>query len=137
MTIRREDLAAAAAVGLLHYTQIDPLLVFLLQRDVRGRREAMLAQLRSARRGRLNLWLSYVASLLGLVTAALFTVLFVARAEKAMDAGALFLFAMLCSAGMIALASWLRKCGFCARARIVLTLASVSIAALALYHVGS
>lgn len=70
MTIRREDLAAAAAVGLLHYTQIDPLLVYLLQRDVRAKREAMLAQL--SRRSQFNLWLSYAAGLLALIVAALF-----------------------------------------------------------------
>lgn len=135
--IRREDLAAAAAVGLLHYTQIDPLLVYLLQRDVRARREAMLAQLRRRRYARLNLWLSYAAGLLALITAALFAALFASRAVQAMDAGALFLSSLLYGFGTITLAAWLRKRGFCARVRVAaaLALASVPIAVFALYHV--
>ena len=135
MTIRREDLAAAAAVGLLHYTQIDPLLVYLLQCDVRAKREAMLAQL--SRRSRFNLWLSYAAGLLALITAALFAVLFVSRAMMTMDTGALFLSCLLYGSGTLAFAGWLRKCGFCMRVLLAtaLTLASVPIAVFALCHV--
>lgn len=44
MTIRREDLTAAAAAGLLPYRQIDPLLIFLLQRDIVAKRQVLLAQ---------------------------------------------------------------------------------------------
>lgn len=135
MTIRREDLAAAAAIGLLHYTQVDPLLVCLLQRDIRASREAMLAQL--SRRSRFNLWLSYAAGLLALITAALFVVLFVSRAMMPMDDGTLLLSCLLYGAGTITFAGWLRKCGFCVRVLLAaaLTLASVPVAVCALCQV--
>jgi hypothetical protein len=49
MTVKREDLLAAAAVGVVQYTQVDPLLIFLLQRDVYLQREAMLRKKRPLR----------------------------------------------------------------------------------------
>jgi hypothetical protein len=64
MTVKREDLLAAASVGVLHYTQVDPLLVYLLQR------QAMLRQKRGSRMSGKHVML-YMAAILviGLVAA--------------------------------------------------------------------
>jgi hypothetical protein len=51
MSIKREDLQAAAASGIVQYTQIDPLLIFLSQRDVNRQREAMLKEQHPRRGG--------------------------------------------------------------------------------------
>lgn len=128
MTITREDLAAAAAVGVLQYRQVDPLLVFLLQRDVRAQRLALSAQACSPQQGALVAWLFYLAGFVALVSAALFTLLFASHAATSLDvsdawvpAGALYLL------GAILLASWFRKRGYCARMRLFATLAIVSV----------
>jgi hypothetical protein len=70
MTVKREDLLAAASVGVLHYTQVDPLLVYLLQRDVNEQRQAMLRQKRGSRMSGKHVML-YMAAILviGLVAA--------------------------------------------------------------------
>lgn len=69
MSIKREDLLAAASVGVLQYTQVDPLLVFLLQRDVNLQRQTMLKQKKGSRMSGRHV-LSYMAAVLviGLVT---------------------------------------------------------------------
>jgi hypothetical protein len=139
MTIRREDLVAAAAVGLLQYRQVEPLLVFLLQRDVRAQREAMLARRRRQRPfvNGINIALSRVVGFLALVTATLFAVLFSSRAVQAMGSGALLLLGSVYAAGSLGIAAWLRRRGFCARVRVMvaLAIASVPLAVIALQHV--
>ncbi len=40
MTVKREDLLAAATAGILHYGEIDPLLIFLAQREATIRKSA-------------------------------------------------------------------------------------------------
>jgi hypothetical protein len=81
MTIRREDLAAAAALGLLQYRQVDPLLVFLLQRDVHARRLALLRE-REQRHGGILTFMSYVAGGLATVALALFALLLSTRSAE-------------------------------------------------------
>lgn len=139
MTIRREDLVAAAAVGLLQYRQVEPLLVFLLQRDVRAQREAMLA-----RQGRqrlfasgINVALTRIVVVLAMVTAILFAVLFSSRVVHAFGTAALLLFGSAYAAGGLGVAVWLRRRGFCARVRVAaaVALASVPLAVLALQYV--
>lgn len=44
MTISKDDLLAAASAGLIPHRQIEPLMVFLLQRDVYAQRAEMLRQ---------------------------------------------------------------------------------------------
>jgi hypothetical protein len=112
MTIQRDDLVAAAAVGLLQYRQIDPLLIFLLQRDVRTQREAMLAQTRSARIKRTYALLSYLVGMLAIVTAALFAVLFTTRAVGPLSMDALIFFTVLYSLCAVVLSSWFKRRGF-------------------------
>lgn len=138
MTIRREDLAAAAAVGLLHYRQVEPLMVFLLQRDVREKREAMLAQMRPAPFRRLNRWLSYLAGALALLIVILFTVLFADRAAQSMTEIKLLVFTMPYGVGLLALAVWFRWRGVRGRLHMpaALVVASVPLALLAWHHVG-
>ncbi|KIF81813.1 hypothetical protein [Noviherbaspirillum autotrophicum] len=137
MTIRREDLAAAAAVGLLHYKQVEPLLVFLLQRDLREKREEMLAQMRPAPFQRLNRWLSYLAGALALATAILFVVLLADRGHLAGDID-LLLFTFPYGLGLLVLVLSVRRRGIGARLRMpaALVVASVPLAVLALHHVG-
>ena len=47
MTIKREDLIAAASAGVLQYKQIDPMLVFLMQRDIKSKRDTEVRQTRT------------------------------------------------------------------------------------------
>lgn len=139
MTIRREDLVAAAAVGLLQYRQVEPLLVFLLQRDVRAQREAMLARQRRQRpfAGGINVALSHIVGFLALVTATLFAVLFSSRAMHSMSTASILAFGFVYAAGGMGVAAWLRRKGFCARVRVAaaLAVASVPLAVLALQYV--
>lgn len=137
MTIRRDDLVAAATAGILHHRQIDPLLVYLLQRDVHAQREAMLAQRRPVPLGRLNLWLSCAVGALAVLTASLFAVLFATRAVQLMGIGALAFFTVLYASGAVGLAAWFRMRGFCVRMPVMaaLTMASVPLAVIALNHV--
>lgn len=94
MTIRREDLADAAALGLLQYRQVDPLLVFLLQRDVREKRLLLAAQAHRPRRNWAYGAITVVAALVTSVTMAMFGLLFSMRPEPA-SVGVLFSFAGL------------------------------------------
>lgn len=137
MTIRRDDLVAAAAVGLLQYRQIDPLLVFLLQRDVRAKRQALAAQTRESRHGGVYALLSYTVAVLAVVTAALFAVLFTTRAAHAMGSGAMVVFIGLYVAGAFSVATWFRKRGYCGRVRVLaaVIMASVPLAVMALQQV--
>jgi hypothetical protein len=124
MTIQRDDLVAAAAVGLLQYRQVDPLLIFLLQRDVRERRAALLAGVRPrpVRAGGTYV-LSYLAGTLAIVTAALFALVFTSRAVESVGVGALFFFTLLYAVAALGLASWFKRRGLGAPGRILATLA--------------
>jgi hypothetical protein len=119
MKIQREDLVAAAALGLLQYRQIDPLLIFLLQRDVRTQREAMLAQTRSKRMRRNYALLSYVLGVLAIITAALFAVLFSTRPAQSLGVEALFFFTVLYSLCAFGVTSWFKRRGFSVAIRVV------------------
>jgi hypothetical protein len=129
MTIRREDLAAAAAVGLLQYRPIDPLLVFLLQRDVRARRQVLAAQVRGQQRGWAFGLLSLLAIVLAIVTIAMFGLLFSTRAEPA-GLGMLFSFAALYVLVALSVVNWAsrRSQGGPVRTLSALAVASVPLA---------
>ncbi|HJV82610.1 hypothetical protein [Noviherbaspirillum sp.] len=139
MTIRRDDLVAAAAVGLLQYRQIDPLLVFLLQRDVRLKRQALIAQAQAKQRNGFYVFLSNVAALLAVITASLFGVLFTTRSLHSMGFGALALFTLLYGFGALALVFWFKQRGYCARFRVLsaLIMTSVPLAVFALQQVAN
>jgi hypothetical protein len=127
MTIRRDDLTAAAAAGLLQYRQIDPLLVFLLQRDICAKRQALAAQQRSSPYRSLYALLSCVVAALTVFTATLFGVLFASRAVQAMGNGAYVFFTLLYLAGGLGLAAWLRRRQFCQRVRLVSAVIMTSV----------
>jgi hypothetical protein len=139
MTIRREDLVAAAALGLLQYRQIDPLLVFLLQRDVVAQRLALAAQVRQAEPGALYSVLTHLVVFLALLTSGLFAVLFTTRAVQALGIGALFFFTLLYGFGALGLSMWFKRRGYYGRLRlgVALTMASVPLAVFALHQVTS
>lgn len=135
MKIRREDLVAAAAVGLLQRRQIGPLFLFLLQRDVRAKRLALVAQAHTSQRHGFYRLLFYVAAFLAVATTALFAV-FLATAHPP-GAGALFLFSllyMLCASWMVV---WVRNREYGKRIRMLPTLflASVPLAVVAVQQV--
>lgn len=133
MTIGREDLMAAASAGLLQYRQIDPLLVFLLQRDVRARRLALAAQARPIHQ-KMHVALSWVLTLLALVTGVLFALLFATRTVQAMNTGALLAFMVPYVLAGFALVFWFRQRGYCRRLRLLVAfvIASVPLAVFAL-----
>ncbi|HYD97412.1 MAG TPA: hypothetical protein VEC01_18970 [Noviherbaspirillum sp.] len=139
MTIRREDLVAAAAAGLLQYRQIDPLLVFLLQRDIRAQRQALVAQTQANAYSRLNAALSYAAAFLAVVTASLFGVLFASRFMDAAGNAALVLFAAGYIVVGLGLAAWFRRRGFGGRLRVLsaVIMASLPLAVVALQQVSA
>lgn len=138
MTIRREDLVAAASHGLLQYRQIDPLLVYLLQRDVLAKRRALGVEARRAHRSGLVAALSYLLAIVLVTTATLFAMVFTARMVQSYGIGALFLLTGAYALVAIGLASWFRKRGYCGRIRtgLALTLAAVPVAVFALQQVG-
>jgi hypothetical protein len=124
MTIRRDDLVAAAALGLLQCRQIDPLLIFLLQRDVCARRGELLAHSRSAPAVRKNHGLlSCLVGIAAAVAAAWVALLFTMPAVESLGVGVLFFFTLLYAVPAIGLATWYKQRGFGAPARILATLA--------------
>jgi hypothetical protein len=137
MMIQRDDLVAAAAVGILQYRQIDPLLIFLLQRDVRTQREAMLAQTRSARVRRMYAFLTYVVGVLAIVTTAMFGVLLTTRAVGSLGTEALVFFTVLYSLCALGLTSWFKRRGFGMAIRLLtaFVVAVVPVAVFALQQV--
>ncbi|RZI40626.1 hypothetical protein EGT07_21980 [Herbaspirillum sp. HC18] len=137
MTIRRDDLAAAAAAGLLQYRQVDPLLVFLLQRDIQAKRQALVVQPQADRYRRINKLLAYAAMLLAIVTASLFGVLFTSRAMHALGNGALMLVALAYVAAGFGIAAWFRRRGYCGRLRLLFAviMTSIPLAVMALQQV--
>lgn len=92
MTIQREDLAAAASVGLLQYRQIEPLLVFLLQRDVLAQRRALLAQSGEMQGGGGRSLLFYLLVFAMIAAGAVFAAMVTAHTQQSGSIGALFVF---------------------------------------------
>jgi hypothetical protein len=92
MTIQREDLAAAASVGLLQYRQIEPLLVFLLQRDVLAQRRALLAQSEEMQGGGSRSLLFYLLLFAMIAAGAVFAAMVTAHTQQSGGIGALFFF---------------------------------------------
>lgn len=138
MTIRREDLAAAASLGLLQHSQVDPLLIFLLQRDVLARRAELAAAAQAAATPRtwLRAVLWYTAALLAVLTAGLFGVLYVSRSAPGAGLAALVCAVGLYTAAGVKLASWSRGRGYCRATRVTLgvVMASVPLAALLVHQ---
>ncbi len=120
MIVEREDLLAAASVGVLQYKQVEPVLVFLLQRDVSQQRKEMLAQ-KSALRVRARYVLFYLTALFALATATMLIGWYTHLAFKALGVGGLLWFAGLYAAFTIAMAAWFERRKMGARVRIFTT----------------
>lgn len=137
MTISREDLAAAASLGLLQYSQVDPLLIFLLQRDVSAKRAALAASARAATPPhwlRVVLW--YTAVFLAVLTVGLFAVVYASQLTPGAGLAALLGTVVLYTGAGIKLASWSRGRGYCRITRVALgaVMASLPLAVLALHQ---
>jgi hypothetical protein len=136
MMIRREDLAAAASVGLLHYSQVDPLLVYLLQRDVRAKRLALAAQARAPRRNWFHRLLYVAAAFLAVLTASLFILLLATRVASSEGPMLLGFSVLLYTALGVALAVWSRGRGYGTSIGVTLLvlMASLPLAVFALHQ---
>lgn len=121
MNIRREDLEAAAAVGILQYREVDSLLVFLLQRDVRSRRMELSGQA-TEQPGRIRGALGWLIMLGGLAAAAVLAFQFTGQAVQSLGVGVLFFLALIYGAGTFALTTFIKGEVLGNRARIMLTL---------------
>jgi hypothetical protein len=108
MTVKREDLLAAASVGVLQYKQVEPVLVFLLQRDVSLQRRAMLAEKGPPRINPRHLLL-YVVALIGLAMVAMLIGWYTRLAFQALGVGGLLWFTGLYAAFTIGVAAWFER----------------------------
>lgn len=126
MTIKREDLQAAADAGVLNPAEIDGLLVFLTQRFARK------PQVLAARFTGTHV-LYYLGGMLAIGAASLFATL----AVEAAGMGALFVLSVLYAFVAVGIAAKLEKHGFGIPAGIFATLAValVPLAVFALQHV--
>jgi hypothetical protein len=108
MTVNREDLLAAASVGVLQYKQVDPVLVFLLQRDVHLQREEMLAE-KSPPKVKIAHLLLYIGGLLCLALLAVMAGWYTRLAFQALGVGGLLWFTGLYAAFTIGMAAWFER----------------------------
>jgi hypothetical protein len=133
--VQREDLVAAASVGILQFRQIDPLLIFLLQQDVKSHREAMLAEARPTRRG--YPFLSFLIGMTVVIAATLSAVFFTTQAVQSLGMGALIALTMAYALCALGLALWFKKRGLGVTIRVLSALMMVMapVAVFALQHV--
>ncbi len=108
MTVKREDLLAAASVGVVQYTQVDPLLIFLLQRDVNLHREAMLKDKRPARMSGRHV-IIYMVALLCIGVATAFVAMYTKLAIDALGAEGLLWFIGLYALFTLMMAAWFER----------------------------
>lgn len=123
MNIRREDLEAAAAVGILQYREVDPLLVFLLQRDVRLKRMELNTQARP-QQGRIRGAIGWLLTLAGLAAAAALAFQFTGQAVQSLGVGVLFFLALIYATGTFALTTFIKGDVLGNRARMTLAFLS-------------
>jgi hypothetical protein len=120
MSVKREDLQAAAAVGVVQYTQVDPLLIFLLQRDMNQQREAMLKEKRPARMSGLHVAF-YMLTLLFIGVATAMIALYTKLAVDALGAVGILWFIGLYALFTLAVAAWFERRKIGAAVRIFTT----------------
>ncbi|WP_019140257.1 hypothetical protein [Noviherbaspirillum massiliense] len=111
MKIKREDLVDAAGAGLLQYRQIDPLLIFLLQRDVAARRRALHEQVPAEPAEKGQVLLSLLGGMLGIAAAALFALLVTVPAVRMFGLGSLLTLTLLYAFCAFRLTAWFRERG--------------------------
>lgn len=108
MSVKREDLLAAAAVGVVQYTQVDPLLIFLLQRDVNLHREAMLREKRPVRMSGMHV-MFYMLALLFVGVATTLIAIYTKLAINALGTDGLLWFIGLYGLFTLLVAAWFER----------------------------
>lgn len=108
MSVKREDLLAAAAVGVVQYTQVDPLLIFLLQRDVNLHREAMLREKRPVRMSGMHV-MFYMLALLFVGVATSLIAIYTKLAINALGTDGLLWFIGLYVLFTLLVAAWFER----------------------------
>lgn len=108
MSIKREDLIAAANAGVLPYKQVDPMLIFLLQRDMQQQRTDMLHE-KTAGRIRPRHVLFYLAAILSIGVLTWLAALYTKIAFDALGAGGLLWFIALYAFFTVVLATWFER----------------------------
>lgn len=120
MSVKREDLQAAAAVGVVQYTQVDPLLIFLLQRDVNHQREIMLKERKPARMSGMHVAF-YMLALLFIGVATALIAMYTKLAVDALGADGLLWFIGLYALFTLTVAAWFERRKIGASVRIFTT----------------
>lgn len=120
MSVKREDLQAAAAVGVVHYTQVDPLLIFLLQRDVNLQREVMLKERKPRRMSGMHVAF-YMLTLLFIGVATALIAIYTKLAIDALGADGLLWFIGMYALFTLAVAAWFERRKIGASVRIFIT----------------
>lgn len=103
MTVKREDLLAAATAGVLHYGEIDSLLIFLAQREATIRKLTTVTEMPAA--GMRTHWMYYLGGVLAIAVATLFGMLFSTRNVGSLGLVAVLWFSLvyvLCAIGATA-----------------------------------
>ncbi|HEX2531131.1 MAG TPA: hypothetical protein VHK70_06625 [Burkholderiaceae bacterium] len=137
MMIKREDLLAAATAGKLHYGEIDPLLVFLAQREAAARSIVPVSEYQEKPRWRSPYLLHYLGGLLAIGLATLGAMLFTSQTVGALGVVALLWFTLLYALCAVGAAAWLdiRSGNVLIGLLAVLGIAFMPLAALALQGV--
>ena len=103
MTVKREDLLAAATAGVLHYGEIDSLLIFLAQREATIRKLTTVTE--KPAEGMRAHWMYYLGGVLAIAVATLFGMLFSTRNVGSLGLVAVLWFSLvyvLCAIGATA-----------------------------------
>lgn len=103
MTVKREDLLAAANAGVLHYTEVDTLLVFLRGREVTAQKES---ESHKESRWKSPHWKYYLGGMLAIAIATLFGMWFMSPAIGRLGAIAALWFTLIYVLCAIGAAAW-------------------------------
>ncbi|HYD78564.1 MAG TPA: hypothetical protein VEC06_02050 [Paucimonas sp.] len=104
MIVKREDLVAAAHAGVLHYKEVDSLLIFLAQREMTAKKADEQQQ---SLRGRRAWLMYYLAGMLAIGVATLCSYLFVSKAMLSLGAFAALWFTLIYALSAMGAAAWL------------------------------
>lgn len=104
MTIKREDLLAAATAGVLHYGEIDSLLIFLAQREATIRK---LTEPKDKPAGwKRAHWMYYLGGVLAIGATTLFGMLFSTREVGSLGLVAVLWFSLVYALCAIGATAW-------------------------------
>lgn len=105
MTVKREDLLAAATAGILHYGEIDPLLIFLAQREATIRKSAAPnEQPLTSWKG--FHWIAYLGGVLAISLVTLVGMLFSMRGAVSLGLMAVLWFSLVYALCAIGATAW-------------------------------